>query len=375
VSWALTILGIVVLIVLHELGHFTVAKLVGMRVERFSLFFPPTLLRVRRGDTEYALGAIPAGGYVKITGMNPEELGALDPELVARAYYSQPPWKRIAVILAGPLVNIAIAFLLFWVVLVSANFRGEVLLGDLDHSVRTLDTTASVQIVERSSPAYGVLKPGDRILAVDGKPASVSLTREVVNSHRCAGALRSGCLAATPVLLTVRRGGRGAQAGKQVSIAVRPRYDAREKRMLVGFGFQAVKRHFSAGAAAGAAIRQMWHTTTETVTGFEEAFTSKEKRHELSSIVGITQAGDENVSAGTGRALVFLGYLSLILAVINLFPFLPLDGGHVLWSLAEKVRGRRVSLMAMYRFSSVGIVLLLFLVLNGVSNDISRLAG
>jgi regulator of sigma E protease len=72
---------------------------------------------------------------------------------------------------------------------------------------------------------------------------------------------------------------------------------------------------------------------------------------------------------------VFLGYLSLILAVINLFPFLPLDGGHVLWALAEKVRGRRISLLAMYRFSSVGIVLLLFLVINGVSNDISRLTG
>ena len=72
---------------------------------------------------------------------------------------------------------------------------------------------------------------------------------------------------------------------------------------------------------------------------------------------------------------MFLGFIALILALINLFPFLPLDGGHVLWSVAEKVRGRRVSLAAMYRFSSVGIVLLLFLVLNGVSNDIGRLGG
>ena len=78
-SWVLTILGIVVLIVLHEFGHFTVAKAVGMRVERFSLFFPPTLFRVRRGETEYAIGAIPAGGYVKITGMSPEEIGELEP--------------------------------------------------------------------------------------------------------------------------------------------------------------------------------------------------------------------------------------------------------------------------------------------------------
>ena len=95
----------------------------------------------------------------------------------------------------------------------------------------------------------------------------------------------------------------------------------------------------------------------------------------MSSIVGITRTAHETVVAGPGIALVFLGYISLVLAVINLFPFLPLDGGHVLWSLAEKVRGKRISLIAMYRYSSVGIVLLLFLVINGVSNDIGRLGG
>jgi regulator of sigma E protease len=119
----------------------------------------------------------------------------------------------------------------------------------------------------------------------------------------------------------------------------------------------------------------MWSTTTSLITNIGHAFTSAKVRHEFHSIIGITEVGHESVAAGAGFALVFLGFLSLVLAVINLFPFLPLDGGHILWSLAEKVRGRRVSLMAMYRFSSVGIVLLLFLVFNGVSNDISRLGG
>ncbi len=138
VSWVLTILGIVLLIVLHELGHFAVAKAVGMRVERFSLFFPPTLFRVRRGETEYAIGAIPAGGYVKITGMNPEEISGLEPEVARRAYYTQSPWKRIAVILAGPGVNILIAFVLFWAVLFTGNLNGSLALGNLDPSVQTL---------------------------------------------------------------------------------------------------------------------------------------------------------------------------------------------------------------------------------------------
>ena len=109
-SWILAFLGFAVLIILHELGHFTAAKAVGMRVERFALFFPPLIARRRRGETEYAIGSIPLGGYVKITGMNPAE--EIPPEVAHRAYFRQPVWKRIVVIGAGPAVNIAIAFLL-----------------------------------------------------------------------------------------------------------------------------------------------------------------------------------------------------------------------------------------------------------------------
>src|SRR5277367_6576071 len=130
------------LVILHELGHFAAAKAVGMRVERFSLFFPPTLFSVRRGETEYGIGAIPLGGYVKITGMSPEEIGGLEPEVARRAYYTQAPWKRIVVILAGPGVNILIAFLLFWVILLSGNLEGAVTLESLAPSTQTLRTAS-----------------------------------------------------------------------------------------------------------------------------------------------------------------------------------------------------------------------------------------
>jgi len=368
-SWVLVILGLSALIMLHEFGHFAVAKAVGMRVERFSLFFPPKLFGVRRGETEYMIGAIPAGGFVKITGMSPQELEGLEPEVARRAYYNQPPWKRIVVILAGPGVNIAIAFALFWAVLFSGSLNGAISLGNLDPSVQTLVATTSVQEVLPKEPAAGVLHKGDRIVAVEGQRATVATTVARISAHRCAGALVNGCLASTPVRLTVRRDGR------DLTLSIYPRYDKEARRMLVGFDFGPAIKHFGAFAAAGAAVSEMWHVTTETLTGFVHALTSSKAREKVSSIVGITQYAHENVAAGAGFGLVFLGFLSLILAVINLFPFLPLDGGHVVWALAEKLRGRRVSLVAMYRYSSVGICLLVFLVISGLSNDIGRLGG
>src|SRR5215211_4793341 len=113
-TWLLAFLGFAVLIILHEAGHFFAAKAVGMRVERFALFFPPLIAKRKRGETEYAIGSIPLGGYVKITGMNPAE--DIPPEVMHRAYYRQPVWKRVFVIGAGPAVNIVLAFLILWVV-------------------------------------------------------------------------------------------------------------------------------------------------------------------------------------------------------------------------------------------------------------------
>ena len=122
-----------------------------MRVERFSLFFGPLLVKWRRGETEYGIGPIPLGGYVKISGMNPRE--DLPPEVIPRAYFNQPVWKRIVVILAGPVVNLALAFLI---------------LAALYWSNGYYQSTNRVASQRLSAPASSVLRPGDRIVSVDG---------------------------------------------------------------------------------------------------------------------------------------------------------------------------------------------------------------
>ena len=369
-SWVLTVLGIVALIVLHELGHFLAAKATGMRVERFSLFFPPKLFGIRRGETEYMVGAIPAGGYVKITGMTPEEIEDADPAVAARAYCNQAPWKRIVVILAGPGMNLLIAFVIFWAILLSSNLDGVGTLESLNPSIQTRIATTSVRKVLPGQPADGTLRAGDRIVAVDGRGVSVRSAERAIAAHGCAGALVQGCRAATPVKLTIER------SGRTLTLSIYPRYNQEAKRMLVGFDFGEAPKQFGALAAAGVAVHEMWSSTTNMLSGIGRAFTSSKARHEVHTIVGIGEIAHEAVADGAGYGLVIIGLISLILAVVNLFPFLPLDGGHVAWALAEKLRGgRRVSVAAMWRYSSVGIVLFAFLFINGLSNDISRLGG
>jgi regulator of sigma E protease len=352
-------LGFVALIVLHEAGHFTAAKLVGMRVERFSLFFGTMPLKFTRGETEYGIGVIPLGGYVKITGMNPNE--ELAPAVAARAYYNQPVWKRIVVIVAGPAVNVLIAFLIVGGIYLS---QGHAV---VRHGQAIATTTIASGSLEQ--PAASYLKPGDRIVAVDGHPnLSIDQITKQIGTHRCAGAPTPGCRATTPVLLTVKR------AGTLDSFSIVPRYDAGLKRMRVGFGFSPQIASDNVVTAAGQSVSQLWYWTTRTASVFARIFEPKEQK-QLHSIVGTYTVVQQSIAFSGTAALTLLALVSLSLAVINMFPFLPLDGGHVFWALAEKVRGRRIPFSVMERAGVVGFVLILFVFVIGFSNDISTLSG
>jgi regulator of sigma E protease len=357
-SWFLVFLGFCFLIVIHEAGHFVAAKATGMRVERFFLFFGPTIWSFKRGETEYGIKSIPLGGYVKITGMNPEE--DVPPEHRENAYFRKPVWKRIVVVAAGPVVNIALAFL--------------ILLGVFAFT----PSEEGTQVVERvlpKTPATNVLKPGDKIVAVDGSryrnldaPARVEKFREEIGSHECAGKQKEGCLAATPVKLTVERG------AKTIALSVRPRYDAAAEQTLVGFGFAGKAVDLSPGEAVDRASGAVWEVTTRTAHLITHLFESQQRK-QVSGVVGISDVGHQVVETGLEKSLLLLALVSLSLGLINLLPILPLDGGHILWALVEKLRGRPVSLRVIERATMVGFALVLMLMFLGLSNDIGRITG
>jgi regulator of sigma E protease len=355
-NWVLIFLGFSALIILHEGGHFFAAKATGMRVEKFFLFFGPKLASVKRGETEYGIAAIPAGGYVKISGMHPED--KLPPGEEHRGYYEQPVWKRIVVIGAGPAVNIALAFAILFVLALGAS-----------------DPTQTVGSINPGSPAASVLKPGDHIIAVDGRTyrGDDLAGREErfvkqIESHKCAGKQIDGCLAATPVTLRIKRD------GEVKVVSVRPEYQAKYGAAKLGFRYGDVPANLSAAGATKRAGDVMWLVTSKTVTVFANIFDSKQRK-EVSGVVGTSDVANQTIDLGARDALALLAVVSLSLGLINLFPFLPLDGGHIFWSLVEKVRGKAVPYRVMERAGALGFVLVIMLFFLGLSNDIGRLTG
>lgn len=361
-SWVLALVGFAFLVIAHEFGHFAVAKMTGMRVERFFLFFPPKIFSVRKGETEYGVGAIPAGGFVKITGMNPDE--ELPPEIAARGYYNQPVWKRIVTIAAGPAMNVVIAF----VILLGLSFG----------ATQAVGSGLEVGSVQEGSPASKQMRVGDRIISIDGVRARrvgfekrASLLRDQISTHRCRGQQVDGCAAAEPVRVVVIRNGERRQ------LEMIPRYEASERRPLLGFAFQPSQveaTNPTPGEAAGTSLDFMWEVTTGTVGVLSRLF-DPAQREQISGIVGSYETTRQAIEFDTRTALTVIAVISLSLAIVNLFPFLPLDGGHIFWSVVEKVRGRRPSYRVMERAGAVGFVLIIMLFLIGLSNDIERLNG
>lgn len=402
-----SIVGLGFLVLIHEAGHFFTALAVRMRPRKFYVFFPPPVLKTTRNGIEYGIGAIPLGGYVKIPGMHRPAAGDLDahlqraadeahsigtaavpvraaleqgrlddaraglPELreaVTRAhlseaarktadrgltdvedglsddaYWKAPAWKRVSVIAAGPLTNLVAC-----VVLLTIVFMLGVPVG----------TTKVVDVVRAGMPAAEIgLQPGDEIVAIDGAPIGT------FEDIRPAIEARKGA----PVTVTVLRDGQRLELGPAAPVK-------QDDRLLLGFSPAQEMRSYGLGTAIGKAFEDTGQVTAEIGKSLGRIVTGS-GRDEVSSPIGIVQGSSQALDVGFRYYLQLLALISLSLALLNLLPLLPLDGGHILFSLLEKVRGRAIPREAYERASAIGIALVLILFAIGLTNDIGRLGG
>ena len=399
-SIALSIIGLAVLVLAHEAGHFFTALATRMRPRRFYVGFPPALVKTKHKGIEYGIGAIPLGGYVKIPGMfrpgkrDPElyfrsaaeedesltgavealtssleqgdldqarkglgllregladaqlspaaarfarrGLEELDDALSSDAYWRQPTWKRLVVIGAGPITNILIAIVIFASLYTLDLYR----LG-FQVAAKNGATTTHVERVLASSPAKRAgLRSGDVVVAVNGQKVSGStLTKRIGGSG------------GRPIALTVRRD------GKLVRLrTVKPMNEA-----------ESVPTAFvDSVRLTGQIIDQIL------VKGIGRLFVGK-GGSQVSGPIGIVQSSSDAYRHGLSDYLFVIGLISLSLGVLNLLPLLPLDGGHLAFSLIEGARRRVVSREVYERVSAVGIALVVLLFLLGLTNDIGRI--
>jgi regulator of sigma E protease len=403
VSFLIAILGLGMLILIHEAGHFFASLAVGLRPRRFYVGFPPPLARVKRNGIEYGVGAIPLGGFVSIPGMHrpapgdaerrferavdeapvltgpyervrralesedqeaalsalddleqalrvqklsPGALGSAEKGLTEirdalgpDAYWKAPTWKRLVAIAAGPGANIVLALVLFTFLFMTGSGKA----------------TNIVAEVNPDLPARQAgIQPGDRIVAIDGvRIDSPSEIPDTISGSE-----------GVPLTVTVRRDGEEVVLGP-----VRPKLDDGTYRLgfaLKGTGLGPVE-------AVGRSFEFTGTVTKEIVLALGRLVTG-EGRENVSSPIGITRASSDAVERGVENYLAVLGLISLSLALLNLLPLLPLDGGHILFSLIEGARGRFVRREVYERVSVVGLAVVLLLFFVGLSNDIGSLS-
>lgn len=347
------VLILMFLVLVHEAGHMVVAKWCGMRVERFSIFFGRPWLKFTRGETEYGLGWLPLGGYVKITGMSRDE--ELPPEDVPRAYYSAKTWKKVATIFAGPFVNLVVAFMcfavVFWIGVPTAQFTG------------------AVDQVTAGSPAAKIgLASGDTLLSVNGialrDDAGIAKARAELQANP-----------GKPVVVSYRQD--GTVQTRRVILGSAEGVDGQAiGRLGVQFRVEAGER-VSAGPIGGltSAGRFTWFVIEENAKGIGQLFTSEEARDQVGSVVAIGAVYNEVADNGLLEILRFIGLISLVLAIFNLLPIFPLDGGHILFALLEKLKGSPISTKVYERSAMVGWAVILIVFVFALQNDIGKLAG
>jgi regulator of sigma E protease len=342
------VVGLGVLIVFHEFGHFLLAKLSGVGVLTFSVGFGPKLWVKKKGETEYALSAFPLGGYVKMVGEDPEEeVKAVD---IERSFAHKSLLTRTAIVAAGPGFNLLLAVFLLMLVFL---FYGVPVLSNL------------VGAVEPESPAAQAgIQKGDRIVAVDGQ--AVTAWEDLSSAiKRSAG---------ETLVLRVQRG------DQELTVTVQPRkkevkniFGELKEDWMIGIGSQVSIEKGDPGLAISKAFVQTYEYSKLTLVGLYKMITREVSPRNLGGPILIAQLAGQQAQEGVGSFLAFLAVLSINLGVLNLLPVPVLDGGHLFFFAVEAIIGRPVSLRYREKAQQVGIFLLLLLMIFAFANDIFRL--
>jgi len=336
------IVVLIVMIMLHELGHFVTAKWSGMKVTEYFLGFGPRVWSFRRGETEYGVKAIPAGGYVRIIGMaNTEEV---DPEDEPRTYRAKPFHNRLAVGLAGSFMHFVLAFVILWGALVFLGWPNQAAV-----SIQGYATIAGHQDPARSAG----IEPGDTIVRADGRAVtSVDEFAQVISSH-----------AGKPVTVVVERGGTRRTLVVTPHALTVPAATAHQAPTVVGrigvvltnplttIGpIAAVERSGAligqvvSGSVSAVGQRFSLHGLTEyfhEVTNAQAARQASKSGQRIESIYGAVRTATQGAQAGAWYFISVMISLIIFVGLLNLLPMLPLDGGHVAIAVYERIRSRR----------------------------------
>jgi len=351
---ALTLIAFVIalgaLVVVHELGHFGVAKRVGVKVLRFSVGWGPIVARRTWGETEYALSAVPLGGYVKMLGEDSDEGVAAEP---MRSFEAQPLRSRIAIVLAGPVMNLLFAFVMY-----------AVLLGTVGMDVPS--TQPIVGPVSADSPAQRAgIATGDRVLAIDG--AEVSTWDQLAATVRASGG--------KALALRVSRDGaeRTVEIVPQLKETKTLFGESAGNSYLIGIGIANERKHFGPLEAVWRAGEQTVAVSYVVLKGFGLMLTGRVSARELGGPIAIAQTAGEQARAGLEQYLTMLAFLSINLGVLNLLPIPLLDGGQLALFGIEGVLRRPLRPRVREAAQNVGLLVLVVLMVFVLFNDLSRL--
>ena len=355
---------LLVVIPIHELGHLLVAKRFGFKIQEYFVGFGPRLWSTRRGETEYGIKAIPAGGYVKIAGMNPYE--SVAPEDVARSYNAKPIWQRSLVILAGPLSHILVAAVLYFTLFVTYGDPNTelVVVGAVaptldggaspaaEAGIQVDDVVTRVGDLEHPTPdslglyvtRYAREHPGEPLTYVIDRDGQ-ALTLEIVPVLVTEGEITKGRIGFTLGSEPLSVPESAVVAGEWVGRATANSLATIPKVFTVGVG-----RTFSV------------------------LFTDEPRQStDVTSLVGVSrQIGDAGERGDWALFLGFAAYVTLFIGIVNLIPLPPLDGGHLALLVWEKITGRHADYRKLIPVSAAVIVFLSIFALATVFLDITE---